>query len=143
MQLITNYSDLLTKIELIKEQIKLNELELAYWFGVKPDGTGIPLGGKGSFLYGANTSLMQADKKIDAINSLREQLEFYEKAKSRMDVLINNLEGLDYKIAYLKIAKSMTHKEIAQELDYSEQYIRRRWMELKSNKDATDGLVNV
>lgn len=140
MHIIDNYSDLVVKIELIKEQIKLTEWELKYWFGVEPDGTGIPLGGKGSHLFGALTSLTQAGVKFEAIGKLQEQLRFYEEAKGRMDVLIRSLESLDYLIAYRRIVYSMTHIEIAEDLGYTEQYIRKRWAKIKSNKEATDAL---
>lgn len=143
MDIIDNYSDLVVKIELIKEQIKLNEWELEYWFGVKLDGSGIPFHSKGTLKFGTVTALTQADKKIDAINKLREQLRFYENAKSRMDVLINNLQGLDYKIAYRRIVYGLTHQEIAEELGYTEQYIRKRWMKIRGNKESTLPLENM
>lgn len=143
MNILESYSDLVVKIDMIKEQIKLNEWELEYWFGIKLDGTGIPLGGKGSMRYGALTSVIQADKKIDAINELRGQLEFYEKTRARMEELFNSVEDLDFKIAKLRIVEGMTHQEVADELGYSHQYIRRRWMNLKRNTQATDTLETV
>ncbi len=50
---------------------------------------------------------------------------------------IEQLEGLDYKIAYYRIVEGLTHKEIANELGYTEQYIRERWSKLKTYKQPT------
>ena len=49
-----------------------------------------------------------------------------------------------YKIAYKRIVESKTHREIAEDLNFSEQYIRKRWMDIKRvNKHTTDTIANV
>jgi|SRR5690625_3452029 len=137
-----NYSDLLTEIRLIKDQIKLTEKELEYWYGVDRDGEGIPLGGLGSHKFGANTSVIQGQKKIQSLKKLNERLKELEYAKVRQDILLEQFEGLEYKIAYHRIVDNMTLKEIAEELGYSHQHIRRLWSK-RCYKDATDTVVNV
>lgn len=122
-----HYNDLCLEIEVIKEQIKLTGSELEYWFGVKINGTegdGIPLGSWGSFKYGANTSLDQAQSKINSINKLRERLEKLEQSKEKIDKLLTNFKGLEYKIAYHKYVEGRTLKETAEELGYSYDYVR-------------------
>lgn len=138
MQIMKKYSDLLTEIEIIEEQIRLTERELEYWFGVDKDGHGVPLGGTGSHKYGANTSIIQAKKKIGSLEKLNARLKELEYAKVRQDMLLEKLEGLEYKIGYRRIVDNMTHREIASELGFTEQYIRKKWSETKSNKEATD-----
>ncbi len=138
MEIMQSYSDLLTEIAIVKEQIELVQRELKYWFGVDVQlGSGIPLGGAGSGKFGANTSLIQGDKKIMVLRKLQKRLKDLEYAKTRIDILIEQFEGLDYKIAYLRLVKHLSHKEIAEELEYTEQYIRKRWSRIRVNKEAT------
>lgn len=138
------YLDIQTEIELIKDQIEFIKKELEYWLGINIDTEeGIPLDSIGSKKYGTNTAVIQAKKKIRSLQKLQEQLKQLEYAKTRWDILLERLEGLDYKIAYKRIVESKTHREIAEELNFSEQYIRRRWMEIKRcNKHATDTIAN-
>ncbi|MBU8568861.1 hypothetical protein KM914_21075 [Virgibacillus pantothenticus] len=65
MQIMRSYADMLVEIEIIEDQIELVTKELKYWFGIDLNKErGIPLGGSGSYKFGAETSLIQADKKI-------------------------------------------------------------------------------
>lgn len=142
MHIMKSYSDLLTEIQLIQEQKELTERELEYWYGIDKDGNGIPLGGTGSYKFGANTSIIQAQKKIQSLRKLNERLKELEYARVRQDILLEQFEGLNYKIAYHRIVDNMTLKEIAEELGYSYQHIRRVWAE-RCYKDATDTVVNL
>src|SRR5690625_993791 len=135
-----SYSDLLIEIELIKEQIDLTEKELKYWYGIDKDGKGIPLGGKGSYKYGANTSVVQAEKKLKSLKHLNKRLKELEYAKVRQNIFLEKLEGLEYRIAYHRIVNNMTHKEIAKELGYSHDYIREVWRKVKTHKHPTDSI---
>ena len=132
-----NYSDLLTEIDIVKEQIELTERELEYWFGVNSKG-GIPLGGKGSMKFGANTSLIQGEKKMTSLEKLQDRLNNLEEAKERLETLFKRFEGLDYKIAYKRIIECKTHKEIGKELGYTEQYMKERWARIKTYEQPTD-----
>jgi DNA-directed RNA polymerase specialized sigma subunit len=138
MLIMESYADLRTEIALLKEQISLVEKEINYWLGIDlTDEKGIPLSGKGSQKFGANATLIQADKKLQTYQKLKARLKELEYAKVRMDILLEQLEGLDYKIAYYRIVEGLTHKEIANELGYTEQYIRERWSKLKTYKQPT------
>lgn len=138
-----NYSDLVTEIDLVKEQIRVTGRELEYWYGIDEEGEGVPLGGTGSHKYGANASVIQASRIQKTLDILNGKLRSLEYAKIRQDILLEQLEGLEYKIAYNRIVHNMTHKEVADKLGFTEQYIRRKWAEMKSNKEATDSLENV
>jgi DNA-directed RNA polymerase specialized sigma subunit len=138
MLIMQSYADLRTEIALLKEQITLVEKELNYWLGIDlTDEKGIPLGGTGSHKFGTNTSIIQADKKLHTYQKLKTRLKELEYAKVRMDILLEQLEGLEYKIAYYRIVEGLTHKEIANKLGYTEQYIRERWSKIKTYKYPT------
>lgn len=121
MVIFENYADLIADIEATKDQLKLVEYELEYW----------SFDGEGSHLFGANASVIQIEKKIRSKNKLINRLEYLERAKKRIDMLLKQLDGLDYKIGYLRIVENMTHQEIADELGYSHQYIKERWSKAK------------
>lgn len=127
-----SYKDLLTEIDVLTEQIRLTEEDLGNW----------SFDGRYGKKFGANTSLVQTQKKLASLELLQTRLNTLEEAKQRLEVMFGQFDGLDYKIAYLRIVEGMTHHEISDELGYTEQYIRRRWMNLKSNKVATETVVN-
>ncbi|WP_405100784.1 hypothetical protein [Oceanobacillus sp. FSL H7-0719] len=133
MQIMHSYSDVLSEIEVIKLQLELTNSEIEYWY----------LDGSGSHKYGANASLIQTEKLIKSRNELFERLQVLERAKEKIETLMNRFEGTEYKIAYKRIIECKTHKEIASDLNLTEQYIRRLWMGMKSNKEATDRLKNI
>ncbi|MBN6205556.1 hypothetical protein JYK21_03750 [Ralstonia pickettii] len=130
MQIMHSYSDILSEIEVIKAQLEITNSEIEYWY----------LDGKGSHKYGANTSLIQIDKLINSRNELFQRMETLKRAKERTEKLMQRFEGIEYQIAYKRIVECKTHKEIADDLGYSPQYIRKIWMNMKSNKEATDRL---
>ncbi|WP_077704988.1 hypothetical protein [Virgibacillus dokdonensis] len=142
MQIMKSYADMLIEIEIIEDQIELVTKELKYWFGIDLDKEkGIPLGGSGSHKFGAQASLIQADKKIKTYHKLTEQLKELKFAKVRMDMLMEQFKGLDYKIAYKRIVESKTHQEIADDLGYSHQYIKERWLKIKTYTEHTEPIV--
>lgn len=133
MQIMHSYSDILSEIEVIKVQLEITNSEIEYWY----------LDGGGSHKYGANASIIQTEKLVNSRNKLFERLEILERAKDRAEQLMEKFEGIEYKIAYKRIVECKTHEEIADELGYTNQYIRRLWMQMKSNKEATDRLNNM
>ena len=136
------YKDVLREIDLIQDQIFYTKQELKRWFGVDADtGEGVPLSGILSHKYGANASLIQANKKIKYINRLERRLYMLEKTKDHWESIMKSFEGLDYKIAYYRIVHDMTHQEIADILNYSHQYIKERWSRIKTYKQPTDSIV--
>lgn len=122
MDVMHAHTDILREIEIVKEELKTVNDSIEFWY----------FGGQGDYKYGANTSINQVDKLIDARNRLFDHLEYLEKAKERTEKLLERLDGEEYKIAYMRIVKEMTHKEIAHELGYEEQTIRKKWMDLKN-----------
>lgn len=132
MQIMHSYSDILSEIDVIKTQLEITNSEIEYWY----------LDGGGANKFGANTSLNQIEKLVHSRNKLFNRLEILEYSKSKVEKLMKRFEGIEYKIAYKRIVDCMTHQEIAEELGYTEQYIRKRWMKMKVNKEATDRVKN-
>jgi hypothetical protein len=127
LEIFKSYNDLCLEIEVLKEQIQLTQNSLEYWFGVKlnnPYSSGIPFGSNGVYRFGVNTGLIQAEKTIGALNKQNERLEQLENAKKRVEELLNQFKGLEYQIARMKYVEGKSLKEIAEELDYTYEYIR-------------------
>ena len=138
MLVMESYSDIKTEIELIKEQIDFTEKEIEYWFGIDlKEGKGIPFSGVGAYEFGTNASLEQTDRRVNSYRQLKRRLRNLEYAKIRMDMHMERLEGLDYKIAYRRIVELKAHNEIAKELGYTEQYIRECWARIKTYNQPT------
>jgi hypothetical protein len=116
-----NYADLLIEIDVIREQIRFTELDLENW----------SFDGKFGAKFGANTSLIQSEKKLTSLGLLRERLDKILEAKERIETLLNRFDGLEYKIAFKRIVEHKTHQEIADELGYSHQYIKETWANAK------------
>ncbi|GGJ86059.1 hypothetical protein GCM10007063_05710 [Lentibacillus kapialis] len=142
MQIMKSYSDLIIEIELVKDQVEFTKREIEYWTGVDMDKEqGIPLDSKGTHKYGLNASLYQTDKKINSYHQLKDRLKHLEYAKVRMDILMEKLSGIDYKIAYKRIVEHKTHQEIADELMYTHQYIREKWARIKTYTQHTENIA--
>ncbi|MBU8661736.1 hypothetical protein KM912_16100 [Virgibacillus pantothenticus] len=58
-----------------------------------------------------------------------------------MDMLMEQFQGLDYKIAYKRIVESKTNQEIADDLGYSHQYIKERWLKIKTYTEHTEPIA--
>ncbi|MBU8568862.1 hypothetical protein KM914_21080 [Virgibacillus pantothenticus] len=54
---------------------------------------------------------------------------------------MEQFQGLDYKIAYKRIVESKTNQEIADDLGYSHQYIKERWLKIKTYTEHTEPIA--
>lgn len=133
MQIMHSYSDILSEIELIKTQLEITNSEIEYWY----------LDGGGANKFGANASLIQVEKLVQSRNKLFDRLQVLEESEKRVAILIQRFEGIEYKIAYKRIVEGKTHQEIAIELGYEEQTIRKRWSRMKCHKEATYNTLKV
>lgn len=127
LEVFYNYNDLCVEIEVAKEQIKLTEYELEYWFGIRMNDnelSGIPLAAKGVDRFGVNTALEQAEDKIRSLNKLRDRLDKLDKTRIKIETLLSNFRGLEYKIAYMRFVEGKSLREVSDELGYSYDYIR-------------------
>jgi hypothetical protein len=134
LEIFVTYNDLCLNIDLLKEQIRLAEGDLEYWFGIKLNDrffNGIPFGSDGVYKFGANTGLIQAEKTIDSLNKMNEKLEQMENARIRIKDLLSQFKGIEHKVAYKRYVEGKNLKEIAAELDYSYDYIREIMSRIK------------
>ncbi len=134
LEVFHNYSDLCVEIEVAKEQIKLTEYELEYWFGIRMndrESNGIPLGARGVDRFGVNTALEQAEDKIRSLNKLRDRLDKLDNTRIKIETLLSNFRGLEYRIAYLRYVEGKSLREVADELGYSYDYIRELMSKMK------------
>ncbi|WP_227397338.1 sigma-70 RNA polymerase sigma factor region 4 domain-containing protein [Jeotgalibacillus aurantiacus] len=120
MQIIENYADLTRKISIIETQIEMFEVDIDFWFGKGS----IPFSSKGAAGFGIETAAWNTDRVLEKLDQLRKMLEFYQEIKSEMDDNINSLDGLEYKISYMRYIENKNYKEIADQLGYSYGYIR-------------------
>ena len=117
-----NYADLVRLIDIVKAEIEMLEKDNMFWFGKNDD---TPLWSAGSYRYGLDVSAERSDRLNKRINLLQEKLEYYETIEEEIRVNIEKLEGLPYKIAKLRFIEGMTYQEIADELGYTHDHIRR------------------
>lgn len=130
------FNDLCIEIDILKEQIKLTERELEYWFGIRmhdPYLNGFPLNGIGVNKFGVASALEQAENKVNTINRLRERLEGLEETKAKIESLLVQFKGHDYKIAYLRYVEGKSLKEISEEIHLNYDYVRQIMSRMKKS----------
>lgn len=123
MIIMKNHRDLLQEIEIIKDQIEQLETSVEYWNG---DGlSDFVLVGEGARVHGLSIASQNVDRLNRKINALQTMLEAFEITYAENEKRINQLSGLPYKIAKLRYVDGKDYKEIAAELGYSYDHIRR------------------
>lgn len=122
VDIIENYADLLQKIEIIKAQIELLEHDAEFWFG---EDEAFPFASKGANLAGVHGAWMNLDRINAKLNQLNDLLDYYCTVRDDMNERLSKLNGLEYKIAYMRFIEDKNYKEIASELEYSYDHIRR------------------
>lgn len=87
---------------------------------------------KGSKNYMSLDRIVDGIEKLDSALYIETSLlENMENTKSKIDGKIQNLQGVKYKVAYLKEIEGKTYKEIAAELNMSEDRIKHIGAEIK------------
>jgi DNA-directed RNA polymerase specialized sigma24 family protein len=69
--------------------------------------------------------LERLNKIDDSLNTMHEVLRAKKDARSKMERVLGNFDGLEYKVAYMRDIKRMKLHEIADELGYSHDWIRK------------------
>lgn len=105
----------------IKKDICVEEIDR--WQTIND--THVDLGKKHDFL----SRVRQIDRIREDLNELNDRLQKIEDKKNRVIKLIDKFDGVENKILKKKYIIGMTLKEIAYDLGYSEQYIRRKHAE--------------
>ena len=121
MKIMKNHADLIREIEIIKEQIEQLEISVKYWLG---DSEILVFTGEGAGKYGLSIASESVDRIHKKINALQTMLAGFELIRDKNEHRINQLQGLDYKIAKLRFVNGYSYKEISEKLGYSYSHIR-------------------
>lgn len=105
--------------------IQINKNELKRWSNYK-DGSNGNLAKHHTFL----TALRKQGELKEVINELQKMLQEKEDKKKEIIELVDKFKGLDQQILKLKYIKGMTLVAIADELNYSYQYIKNKHAEI-------------
>lgn len=83
------------------------------------------------------------DKIIERLNKIDDSLSVLDqilnekkRSKERLEIALGSLNGVEYKVAYMRDIKRMRLQEIADELGYSHEHIRRISSRIKKIKHA-------
>jgi len=94
-------------------------------------------GSKAEMRLDAWKLLIEEIGKLESMIYVQEEmLKGLYKAKQSIDDRLKGLEGLEYKITYLKYVEGLNLQQIASKLGYSYQYIRE--VNAKTYKEPTD-----
>ncbi|WP_337983434.1 sigma factor-like helix-turn-helix DNA-binding protein [Lysinibacillus sp. C5.1] len=133
MEIMKNYADLLRIIDILKAEIEMLEVDKEYWLGKNEQ---LPFASIGAEKYGLDIASQRTDRLNDRIVSLETKLDHYQAIEKEIRENVEKLEGLEYKIAKLRFIDGMTYQEIADELGYTHDHIRR--VASKSKKKETE-----
>lgn len=132
---IPSYNDLCAEIEMLDLRIEDMEKERDYLRKSMYDNA--PSASIGAMDYSKDRVQngyvpMPLDKIIDRLNRIDRSLEELHRLKSgkaetrnMIEKMLGDLEGLEYKVAYMRDVRKMKLYEIAEELGYSHDHIRR------------------
>jgi DNA-directed RNA polymerase specialized sigma24 family protein len=118
------YHDLCIEIDIITIRIKNLENEYNYWLEASFKSTinkAFPL----------DTCLNRMQKICDLVEEYTNLLEEKESTRKEIEQRMSAFEGLEYKVAYMRHAKGMTLPEIAADLGYSYDWIKRISMRIR------------
>lgn len=127
-----NYADLLRIIDIVKAEIEMLEVDREYWLGKNEQ---LPFASIGAEKYGLDVASQRTDRLNGRISSLETKLEHYQAIEKEIRENVEKLEGLEYRVAKLRFIDGMTYQEIADELGYTHDHIRRVASK-SSKKDA-------
>lgn len=151
MEELRSYKDLLDLIDINEKLLKTYQYnrKLLYAFHIKREGpAGYPSGTSfidADTIHGGKKEMHPEDwdkileeiGRLDLLIDIQEKtLKGYKETKEKIDDKLKGLEGIPYKIAYLKLVEGLNLQEIASKLGYSYQYIRE--IHAKTYKEPTD-----
>lgn len=132
MEMMKDYADLVRIISILKNRIELVDNDLMYWLGENEDH---PLWSEGARVYGLDTAAQRSDRIHKRRDDLEKQLEFYEEIRQEIETKVNELEGIQYRIAKLRFIEGYNYREIAEKLGYSYSYVRN--VAARCDKEST------
>lgn len=117
------YRDLDMQHKALELKRDISKEEIDRWYSVSY--ARADLGKKQDML----SRVRQVDRIREELEELNERIERIERQKNKVLDLINRFEGIEHKILRKKYIDDMTLQEIAYDLGYSEQYIRKKHAE--------------
>lgn len=127
------YMDLIGEIEVLEIQIESALQERENWHFMNPNRLGrtLPL----------DEAALRMDKLSERIEWLTERLESKKNLRLRVEEKLNQFEGIEFKVAYLRVVENKSLEEIAEELGYSIDWIKRVSAKVTVHLEYTDTLV--
>jgi DNA-directed RNA polymerase specialized sigma subunit len=126
------YHDLCIEIDIITIRIKNLESEYKYWLMACHDSTinrAFPL----------DTCLNRMENICNKVEEYTTVLEEKERTRREIEQRMNEFEGLEQKVAYMRDVKDMTLPEIAADLGYS--YIWIKKISARAKKNYTKNIL--
>lgn len=117
------YCDLDMQHKALELKRDISKEEIDRWYSVSY--ARADLGKKQDML----SRVRQVDRIREELEELNERIERIERQKNKVLELIDRFEGIEHKILRKKYIDDMTLQEIAYDLGYSEQYIRKKHAE--------------
>ncbi|MEX5935739.1 sigma factor-like helix-turn-helix DNA-binding protein [Mammaliicoccus sciuri] len=117
------YRDLDMQHKALELKRDISKEEIDRWYSVSYER--VDLGKKQDML----SRVRQVDRIREELEELNERIERIERQKNKVLELIDRFEGIEHKILRKKYIDDMTLQEIAYDLGYSEQYIRKKHAE--------------
>lgn len=122
------YGDLVAEIEILEYQIDICINERKDW----------NMGGRLFHTVRLDQSLERVDKLSERIEWLHERLTQKKKYRKHIEHKLSALESLEYKVAYMRVVERRTLEEIAEELDYSVDWIKKVSAKVTRHLEGTD-----
>ncbi|SDX87884.1 RNA polymerase sigma factor sigma-70 region 4 domain-containing protein [Tepidimicrobium xylanilyticum] len=132
MDVVKSYKDLCEEIEIWKDRLKSYEVQLKSISKLaKLDGPSDITAIDYSKPYVDGTKQIGFEEALEMLKKIenhiylhKQAIENMERYKKRIKERIKNLEGIDYKVVYMRDIEGKSLVEIAEELGYSYDYIK-------------------
>lgn len=122
-----NYNEVVKQIDILEQQLEFASKERENWW----------IGGRLFHTVPLDNSARRVDRLSERIEQMHDELDRLRKHKELIDKKLSELDGLEYKVAFARYVQGKSLQQIAEELEYSPEHIRRISSRLK---DATQVL---
>ncbi len=124
------YNDLIREIDILEYQIEVCIAERKQW----------NFGGRLSPKVPLDIAAEKMDKLSERIEWLTERLDRKKGVKSTLEKRLSELESLEYKVAFMRYIEKKKLEDIAEELDYSTDWIKKVSAKVTRHLQGTDTL---
>lgn len=124
------YNDLVAEIDILEYQIETCLAERESWNFDGRLGKRVPM----------DIAAEKMDKLSERIEWLTERLDRKKDIRKTLEKRLSELESLEYKVAYLRHIEGKALRDIAEELKYSEDWIKKVSARVTKHLEGTDTL---